>query len=539
MPNDVSNRRKFLEFFGRTSAAVSLTTLVSDSSFAGEAIRHLASIAPPFKPITPGKQDTVKLAEGFQSRVLIGYGTQINSQGEKFGYNNDYTAFIPDGKNQGILWVNHESTHTLFVSGRKPLGPPTKEQIHAEQLSVGGSVLRVKADKNGEWNIVLNDPINKRFTALTEIPIVAPREILGKKVAIGTLGNCAGGVTPWGNILTCEENWYYFYGDVTYSDKAQNRKHSVSSKFGWENFFDYPPEHYGWVVEVDPRKGTAKKLTALGRFAHECATTTIARDGRCVVYSGDDDDNRCLYKFIADKAGSLDTGTLYVADLKKGRWTPVVINKHKILQDKFVDQLDVLIRCRDAAQLIGGTPLDRPEDIEIDPTSKAVFVSLTNNASKMNIYGSILKLVENDNDPLALEFSHSTFVTGGKASGLACPDNLAFDRKGNLWVTSDISNNFLNMGPYSRFGNNGLYYIPMSGAYAGKVFQVAHGPIGSEFTGPSFSPDGRTLFLSVQHPGEEGPSLSQLSSHWPDGGKAVPRPCVIAITGPTLDALVI
>jgi uncharacterized protein len=140
---------------------------------------------------------------------------------------------------------------------------------------------------------------------------------------------------------------------------------------------------------------------------------------------------------------------------------------------------------------------------------------------------------------LSLEFSHSTFVAGGKKSGLACPDNMVFDRKGNLWVTNDIPNDFLNFGPYSTFGNNGLFYIPMSGPDAGKVFQVAHGPIDSEFTGPSFSPDGRTLFLSVQHPGDDSTSLSDLRSHWPDGGNSIPRPCVIAITGPTLDALVL
>lgn len=77
----------------------------------------------------------------------------------------------------------------------------------------------------------------------------------------------------------------------------------------------------------------------------------------------------------------------------------------------------------------------------------------------------------------------------------------------------------------------------MKGKNAGKFFQVASGPIESEFTGPSFSPDGKTLFLSVQHPGEESKSVESPTSHWPEGGKAMPRPAVVAITGPALEKL--
>ena len=537
MSDSTSSRREFLEFFGLSTAALSFSSLLSESALAEEALKTLASGAAPFTPLTPDSTDTLRLAHGFSSRIVIGYDEKLNSKGEKFGYNNDYIAVIPDGDDQAIMWVNHESTHPLFVSGRTKKDKATKQQITAEQLSVGGSLFRIKRDKDGAWKFVANDQVNRRLSGATEIPLIASREIMGSKMAVGTLANCAGGVTPWQTVLTCEENYNDCYGEAVYDDKATNRR-VEKSKFGWEEFFPRPPEHYGWVVEVNPRTGAAKKLTALGRFAHECATTRVAKDGRCVVYSGDDGDNRCLYKFISDAPGSLETGTLYVANMQKSKWVPVQYEAHEVLKQKFTDQTDVLIRCRVAAPLVGGSEMDRPEDIEIDKNG-AVYVSLTNNISKANLFGSILKIVEKNNDPLATEFTHSTFVGGGEKSGIACPDNMVFDRKGNLWVTNDISNKMLNVGPYKGFGNNGLFYIPMSGPNAGKVYQVASGPVDAELTGPCFSPDGRTLFLSVQHPGDESPSLKELTSHWPDGGKSVPRPSVVALTGPTLDALVL
>jgi hypothetical protein len=114
---------------------------------------------------------------------------------------------------------------------------------------------------------------------------------------------------------------------------------------------------------------------------------------------------------------------------------------------------------------------------------------------------------------------------------LACPDNLCFDKKGNLWVVCDISSNKTNIGPYKSFGNNGLYMVPTIGESAGDAYQFASGPVGAELTGPWFIEDESVLFLSVQHPGEGSESLDKLTSHWPDGGKAIPKPSVVAITG--------
>jgi secreted PhoX family phosphatase len=285
------------------------------------------------------------------------------------------------------------------------------------------------------------------------------------------------------------------------------------------------------VVEITPEPFAAKKLVSLGRFAHECATVVQAEDGRAVVYMGDDANNQCLYKFVADRPGSLDDGTLYVAQLESGTWIPLKKRLNKQL-DGFQNDLEILTYARDAARLAGGTPLDRPEDVEVHPHTRAVFVALTNNKPRGRPYGSILKLEEESRDPLSLRFRSETFVMGGEASGLACPDNLCFDRHGNLWVTNDISGKDIGTSLYAPYGNNGLFLVPTSGDLAGQAFKVAEAPKDAELTGPCFAPDGATLFVSVQHPGELSTSADAPTSHWPDGGASVPAPAVVEIASP-------
>lgn len=544
---ELKSRREFLEFLGQSVAVASLSGLVpllsscttSGTSTVNTSALPMMPAVPglPFVPLAPISEDKVSLAEGFQSQILLRWGDTLNKNGEAFGTNCDYLAFFPLNAQgtDGILWVNHESLHPLFVSGHIKGSTKTREQVIKEQKSVGGSLVRIRRDeKSNQWQVVADDAFNRRISGETPIPLISARPIEGSNTAMGTLANCAGGFTPWGTVLTCEENYNDFYGETIIKD---GEKVHDESSFGWEKYFPNPPEHYGWVVEIHPLTGAAKKLTGLGRFAHECATVRLAKDGRCVVYTGDDAEDRCLYKFIADRPGSLETGTLYVADMMKKAWIPLSHKTQPLLKKNFKDQTDVLIRCREAAALVGGTPLARPEDIKIEPISGAVFVTLTNSAKHGNYHGSILKLEEKNNDPLALEFHHSTFLAGGPETGFSCPDNLVFDRRGNLWMTSDISGKSANKPPYDIYKNNSLFYIPLNGPLAGQVFRVATAPHDAEFTGPIFSPDGRTLFLSVQHPGEVTNSLDKVTSHWPDGGDALPRSSVIAISGPALDKL--
>jgi secreted PhoX family phosphatase len=531
--DSLQTRREFLTFFGRAALAASIVGLHPLEALSTPATRP----ALPFSPVQPNTKDTFQTASGFQTQILARWGDVINQKGEKFGYNNDFTSFMSiNGSEDGLLWVNHESSHRVFVSGMKPGDSLKKEHILRQMPSVGGSLLRVKKNSKGQWEIDLHDKRNRRFHARTPIPLNAPRPIVGSKIAAGTLANCSGGQTPWGTFLTCEENYEKFYGQAVYPN-GQRKIETRLAKYKWNQFFQEPPEHYGWVVEINPQTGAAQKLTAMGRFSHEGAAVVTAADGRCVAYMGDDASNQCLYKFVASKKGSLAEGELFVANVKAGRWESLQWSKRKVLQKHFKDQTEVLIRTREAARLVGGTPMDRPEGIQVDPVTKSIYVSLTNNKSKGNLFGSIFRVDEQSGDFRSTRFRSATFLPGGSKHGFACPDNLAFDPAGNLWMTTDISGSSIGKGPYKPFGHNGLFCIPLRGRYAGMVIRVATGPVDAELTGMSFTPDGKTLFLSVQHPGERTRELKKMTSHWPDGGNAIPKPAVVAISGPSLEAL--
>ena len=543
MKLSLQSRRDFLEFLGRSAAAASIATLSGSALLSACASQprqasDLALDRLPFTPLKPTREDALILAGGFTYSILAKHGDTIG-RNKKFGMNNDYTAFFPlnaDGSD-GVLWVNHEDLNTVLIPGHSNKNR-SRAAVAKEQLEVGGSLIRIKKNKSTQqWSLVKNDKYNRRISGATQIPIISARPVFGKTSAKGTLGNCAGGVTPWGTLLTCEENYQNFYGEVIFKADG-SRERTPSVVHGWESADDQPPEHYGWVVEINPFTGNAKKLTAMGRFARECATVVKTPSGKCVVYSGDDANDQCVYKFISDRPDSLETGKLYVADTKNGKWLSLNIDEQPLLKEKFKDQTDVLIRAREAAHLIGATPLGRPEDVEIDPHTGDVLITLT--AHKVNEVpvGQILKISESNRDHLSMSFKASTFLMGGKESGFVWPDNLAFDPAGNLWMTSDIAHYQSVKPEYKDFGNNGLFFVPMSGKNAGKPFQVASAPNDAEFTGPSFSPDGKTLFLSVQHPGEGSKSLKELTSHWPEGGSSIPRSCVVAIQGPALDAVI-
>ncbi len=488
--------------------------------------RWIYASPPPGSFISLGRhqQDSLVLAQDFESNILIRYGDPINSKGETFGFNCDFISCLSKGPNEAILWVNHEYPDPLFVSGYQS-GPKSREQVLAEQMSVGGSLLKIRrSSANAAWFVDLKDPLNQRIHGRTSIKIVAERPIAGSLLAMGTMANCSGGQTPWGNFLSCEENFDDYYG----LDEID-----PGAPFGWAQHDKNHPHHYGWVVEINSGTGEAKKLAALGRFAHESATCTLAADGRCVVYSGDDARDQFVYKFISRKPGSLDEGELFAADFKRGRWLSLNRSKQKLLQANFKDQTDVLIHTRKAAALLGATPMNRPEDIERHPVTGEIFIALTGNAQRGDLYGSLLKLKENGNDPLSLEFQSESFLMGGPALGFACPDNLAFDAQGNLWMTNDIGGKNLNQREFEIFGNNSLFFIPTQGPHAGKIFKVASAPLFAEFTGPCLSPDAQRLFLSVQHPGEGSKSLENPLSRWPDGGSSTPRPSVIQIKIPS------
>ena len=548
------NRRKFISFLGKAGLGAVImpqflihcgnttTPTKRFSTITKERLEELKRLV--LEGLLPSEKDDLLVANGLDYHTIIKWGDKI-SDTDTFGFNNDFTCFIPfDDTNpkDGLLWVNHEYVNPLFVSDFNPNkhAVPSKhrtiEQVDKEMYNVGGSIVRIR-EENGIWKIVKNDPYNRRITAKTPMKLNWDTPIKGKTTVIGTHSNCSGGITPWKTFLTCEENYDNFFGETEY-DQNNIASHRPSTE-GWENFYKYPPEHYGWVVEVNPTDGTAQKHIALGRFAHECCTVYELADRRVVAYSGDDKNNEHLYKFISSKPSSLKEGTLYVADTIQGKWMALDWENQPILQSKFKDQTEVLIRAREASKLLGATALNRPEDIEIDPITGNIFVSLTNNKSKNDFHGSILKIEETNGAFDALTFKASTYIAGGEKNGFSCPDNLAFDLSGNLWITSDISGSDMNRegNPYLPFKNNSLFVIPRYGEDSGKVIRVASAPKDAELTGPWFSPDGKTLFLSVQHPGEQTQDKNNPTSTWPFDNEGIPKPAVVAITGDLIEKM--
>lgn len=538
--DNVNTRREFLQFITSQSAVLSLAPLVSGLSLSGCATdpsRSSAStgIATSFG-IKPSLEDKLVLANGLRYNLISKWGDPINNKGETFGFNNDFNCFLPiDGKNdEGLLWVNHESVSPEFIHNKnaKQLTRSAQEMI-PEQEAVGGSIIHIKKEK-GQWTLQKNSQYNRRLSARTKIPFSHGHKVQGTNTAVGTLANCAGGITPWNTFLTSEENYDMFYGEAYIVDGKRQVKYI--DKVDWYKQYPYPPEHYGWVVEIDPWTGKAEKQVLLGRAPHEGATIALTKDNRVVAYMGEDRPNGYIFKFVST-GRNFKAGTLYAADTVNGKWLALDIDKNPKLKKFFKTQLDVLTYSHQAAEIVGATPQDRPEDIQINPATGDVIIAITNNVSKRNFYGSLLKISE-QKDHDSLEFQSSTFVSGGLKTGIACPDNLCFDRKGNLWVTVDIDEKSVGKGPYSGFGNNGLFYIPVSGANAGVPVQVASGPVDSELTGPWFSPDHKTLFLSVQHPGcRSCRDITKLTSHWPMGPGEMPRSAVVAIEGELLDRL--
>lgn len=392
----------------------------------------------------------------------------------------------------------------------------------------------------------------------------------------GTYGNCAGGVTPWGTILTGEENVDYFFGgDYSNSGETDNyqefgmqsrHRGSWSKHFARWDMSQTPAEplHMGWIVEIDPYDPTSvpKKRTVLGRYKHEGANVHINPDGRVVAYSGDDQQFQFLYKFVSlnryqpdNRAANLrllDEGQLFCARFSDDgtlRWLPLKVGRGPLTSaNGFNHQGDVMLDCRKAAKLLGATPMDRPEDVEVNPVNGQVYVMLTNNSRRKpdntdaanprgpNRAGQIVELIAPKGDHASETFNWEMLIVAGpkdepgtkyhpqiSANGwLACPDNCAFDKLGNLWIATD--------GAEQYDVADGIWACELSGAYRALTKRFLRTPLGAELCGPFFTPDSENLFCAVQHPGQ-GSTFDKPSTRWPDFDDSLPpRPSVVVIT---------
>jgi secreted PhoX family phosphatase len=496
-----------------------------------------------FTPIRPSRVDRLILPREFEYRTLIRWKDPVNGRGDWFGFNCDYTAFFPlhSGKRpvaatgglpdhreldpagidrEGLLVVNHEYPDSRFI-------PKTPDQ----QYDVGLSVVHLHRAARGRWTVQLKSRYGRRYTGASPTRLAGPAAGLGGHdgAVVGMVGNCSGGVTPWGTFLSCEENTEE-YGRST-----------EDGGYGWGEPYTRV-EHYGWVVEVDPYDPdwTPVKRTALGRFHHEAVSLRLGPDNQLVAYMGDDAPNHFLYKYVSEgtydpkrgiaNADLLDRGTLYAAHCRDdgtGAWTALPATE-ACLRDTHAWILE---------NELPATPMDRPEDVEVHPVDGSIYAALTYNLDPgpgrvlppegVDRYGKVARFVEEKGDPTATRFTWEIFKAGGPEAGFAAPDNLEFDAAGNLWITSDFPTVGDAAAPYAPFANNGLFMVPTSGDNAGLAFQFASAPIASELTGPWLTPDETTLFLSVQHPGE-GSTREKPSSRWPDG-KGEPRPSVVEI----------
>jgi len=559
-----------------------------------------------FTPIAPSTEDRVILPPGYDHDVVLRWGDPLGpgvrrfdpaswsarDQAAAFGYNCDFVAHLnlPWGSGdpqRGLLFVNHEYTNPELMFPGYVKGDPTRGQVEVDMAAHGASVVEVRRDRQGRVSYASDSGFNRRITAETPMELTGPAaghpllrthaDPTGTRVH-GMINNCAGGMTPWGTVLSCEENFHqYFAGAGALPDGPVARAHARygipegPTARGWERFFGRfdvslepnEPFRYGWVVEIDPYDPRAmpRKRTALGRFLHEGATTTLSGDGRAVAYMGDDSAFEYVYKFVSrgglrgpdrsDGLGLLDDGTLFVARLGadgSGQWLPLVHGEGPLTAaNGFESQADVLIRTRAAADLLGATKMDRPEDIERNPVTGAVYAVMTNNTKRTdsqvdpanpraaNKCGHIVEILEEGNDPAAPRFRWQLFLVCGdpadpstyfagfpkeKVSPISTPDNVAFDGQGNLWIATD--------GQRGSIGSNdGIFVVPTEGAERGYVRQFLSAPDGAEVCGPSFTSDFKTFFAAMQHPGEGG-TLEKPRSRWPEGTGA-PRPSVIAV----------
>lgn len=569
-----------------------------------------------FTEIAHERSATHSLPPGYSAQVLLRWGDPLfrdsppfapgkvdaAAQEKQFGYNNDFLAFMPlprgsENADHGLLFANHEYClpHLMWpgLPARGYLERMTAQECSHEMAAHGASIVEIRKDTN-DWRIAIGSRYNRRITTdATRMRIDGPAgghqrmrthaDPQGNLV-IGTLSNCAGGVTPWGTVLTCEENFHgYFSGDFEkHPESAALKRYNFGTQlwYAWGRHFERfnldkepnEPNRFGWVVEIDPYdpQSTPVKHTALGRFQHEGATTAVSHDGRVAVYMGDDERFEYLYKFVTTgklapddrvaNRGLLARGTLYVARFEvngKMRWLPLEHGQGPLTAASgFASQADVLIEARRAADLAGATTMDRPEDVETNPLTGRVYVVLTNNilrtSEQLNVanpraanrWGQIIEIVpprvDGACDHTATECDWEFFLIAGNPSDpqqsarylgpvsangwLACPDNVAFDPRGRIWVATD------GQGSAAEFSDS-LYAADTTGPGRGITRLFFNGPRGAEITGPCFAPDGRTLFLSVQHPAHEaGSSFEKPSTRWPDfKDETPPRPSVLAI----------
>jgi hypothetical protein len=577
-----------------------------------------------FRPVPPNVKDQVTPPAGYRTDVLIKWGDPVTrraprfdvnnqtprSAASQFGYNNDYVGVIPTGRRRALLVANHEYTNEniMFPTGRYDSATIKRIAIASHGMSV---VEIMRGRRHGSWTRVPHRGArrNRRITAESPFTMAGPAagdlrlrtsaDPTGRRVQ-GTLNNCAGGTTPWGTVLSGEENFNNYFdlsGELDSRYAASYKRYGITGEEsrGWSEVdprFDlskepHEPFRFGWVVELDPTNpsSTPRKHTMLGRFKHEGANIAIARNGKAVAYLGDDERGDYIYKFVSRAKFNpgrgtaarrhnltlLTAGTLYVARFAGdgrgdgvsdgvGKWIPLTSETRSFVPGMSVN--DVLIDTRLAADKVAPTRMDRPEDIQPNPVNGRVYCALTNNSDRGTKYpadeanpltqsmvrdelngplksatgnrnGYVLEIIPGDRDHTSTSFRWDLMLVCGDpdapetyfagypkqlVSPISCPDNVAFDGVGNLWVSTDGA---------ALGSHDGLFRVPVAGPRRGHVQQFLTMPVAAETCGPLISADQQTVFTAVQHPGEtDDATFEKQASTWPHTDR-FPRPAVV------------
>jgi secreted PhoX family phosphatase len=334
--------------------------------------------------------DDLVLPEGFSYSVIGAWGDKVGNS--RFGYNNDYLSFIETAPNEGFLTINFEYISTIpWLQGyEKVLGKklprdtvekalakqdgaglnafgladsdPVKAQVRSickeALIDQGLGVISIRKTAAGKWERTFSNA-DRRITGISGLEdgrylqCTGPAKSIFRKSSgkgyvdklgdriIGTFANCAGGTTPWGTVLSAEENFQSQVPEAVFADGTATAPEKLTFRIGDEelsgqgNVFGLSGNKYGWIVELDPAnpKDFGTKHTWLGRYRHEAVGMRVETGKPLAFYSGCDRRSGHIYKFVSqnpvanptDKANSklLEQGMLYAAKFNEdgtGRW---------------------------------------------------------------------------------------------------------------------------------------------------------------------------------------------------------------------------
>jgi len=556
---------------------------------------HRSPSALGFDAVGFSTADAVVVPAGYVAQVLVPWGDPVlpggpafkpdgtntaAEQGQQFGMGHDGMEYFPLSDTRGLLVVNHEAVDTVIMYPSPP-DWTVPENVLRHQNAHGVAVTEI------EWQVdrwvVVTSSFARRITGNTPMELTGPAaghallktrlDPTGRTV-LGTLNNCGAGRTPWGTYLTCEENFDGYFGtELPFTPNDLQKRYGVTNNPWHAPYHKADPRfdlvgnaneenRFGWIVEIDPTDAAAtpKKRTALGRMKHENASFAEATNGRAVVYTGDDQRFEFLYKYVSARpwhamrnqgVSPLDEGTLYVAkfnDDGTGTWLPLVPSS----VPGYPTLADILIDARGAARAAGATPMDRPEWVATHPTLAGVaYATFTNNTARTttdaanprvkNAHGHIIRWENAGGDHGAETFTWSIFALAGRGLGtgdgstiapadmFGSPDGLAFDADGRLWIQTDGGQPRDAGETAPALVNNQML---AADPQTGDIRRFLVGPKGCEITGWTETPDRRTLFVNIQHPGENAKSHEAPTeeSSWPTlDRKTRPRSATVAV----------